>query len=63
MVIKNPKFQIGARVYHVTKESDQGVVLDAKFYLRTGNWVYSVAFTPGIDYDFYEDELSESKIF
>ncbi len=24
MVVKTPKFQIGDRIYHVTKESEQG---------------------------------------
>ena len=63
MVVKNPKFQIGDRIYHVTKESEQGVVIDATYSLRTANWLYIVSFAPGFEYDLYEDELSESKIF
>ena len=63
MTIRNPKFQIGDRVYHVTKESEQGVVIDAKFFLRSGNWTYEVSFSPGFECDLYEDEISESKIF
>ena len=63
MVVKTPKFQIGDRIYHVTKESEQGVVINAKYFLRTGNWIYEVSFSPGFECDLYEDEISESKVF
>ena len=63
MVVKTPKFQIGDRIYHVTKESEQGVVIDATYFLRTANWIYVVSFSPGIECHLYEDEISESKIF
>lgn len=63
MKIRNPKFQIGDRVYHVTKESEQGVVIDVTYSLRTANWLYIVSFSPGSECSLYEDEISESKIF
>lgn len=63
MTIRNPKFQIGDRVYHVTKESEQGVVIDVTYSLRTANWLYIVSFSPGSECSLYEDEISESKIF
>ena len=63
MVVKTPKFQIGDRVYHVTKESEQGVVLDATYSLRANNWLYEVSFSPGFECSLYEDEISESKVF
>lgn len=62
--IKSPKYEIGERVYHITKESSQGVVIDASFHLRFKYWVYTVTFTPGDNgVDFFEDELSKTKIF
>jgi hypothetical protein len=63
MVVKTPKFQIGDRIYHVTKESEQGVVIDVTYSLRTANWLYIVSFSPGSECSLYEDEISESKIF
>ncbi|MPM33065.1 hypothetical protein SDC9_79632 [bioreactor metagenome] len=60
----NPKFQIGEKVYHITPESDQGVVLDCTFSMRKGYWLYLVTFGPEKDsMDYYEDELSTSKTF
>ena len=63
MVVKTPKFQIGDRIYHVTKESEQGVVIDVTYSLRTANWLYIASFSPGFECSLYEDEISESKIF
>ena len=63
MVVKTPKFQIGDRIYHVTKESEQGIVIDVTYSLRTANWLYIVSFCPVFECSLYEDEISESKIF
>ena len=63
MVVKTPKFQIGDRIYHVTKESEQGIVLDATYSLRANDWLYVVSFSPGIECHLYEDEISENRIF
>lgn len=62
--IKQPKFNIGDKVYHITPESDLGVVLDAEYSLLNNRWRYVVTF--GIkdsDYTYYEHELSTSKVF
>ncbi len=64
MKIKEPKYNIGDRVYHVTKDSDEGVVINATYSLRNCEWTYSVTFMPldgGVQ--MYENELSESKYF
>jgi hypothetical protein len=63
MRINDPKFNIGDRVYHVTRESDEGVVVDINYSMRFGMWTYSVTFRPGSEDDFYEDEISNSKIY
>lgn len=62
--MNKPKFQIGERVYHVTPDSDQGVVLDCIYSLRSGRWMYLVTF--GHDknpIEYYEDELNTNKTF
>jgi len=62
--MKKPKFEIGERVYHITPESDSGVVLDCKYSLREGAWSYIVTFGPKEEsLLYYEDELSRTKIF
>jgi hypothetical protein len=58
------KFDIGERVFHCTKESPEGVVLNALYDLYNDNWRYIVTFgpeTPSLEYD--EHELSTSKVF
>lgn len=64
MMILNPKFNIGGKVYHITPESDCGIVLDASYSILDRRWRYVVTF--GIkdsDYTYYEHELSKTKIF
>jgi hypothetical protein len=63
MKIPDPLYGIGQRVYHVTKESDQGVVLNCRYLLRQGYWIYVVSFSPGNECDLFEDEISNSKIY
>lgn len=59
-----PKFKIGQKVYHVTPDSDQGVILDCIYYLRSDRWMYMVTFGPDKNpIEYYEDELSTSKTF
>lgn len=64
MKIKDPQYNIGDRVFHVTKDSDEGVILNATYILRTDDWVYTVTFSQndgGIS--MYEFELSPTKYF
>jgi hypothetical protein len=62
--MRNPKYQIGERVYHITPESETGIVLDARFSLRENAWSYIVTFGPDKDsLLYYEDELTTSRIF
>jgi len=53
-----PKFSIGDKVYHVTLDSEEGVVLDASYSMLRKRWKYLVTF--GIrdnDSRYYEHEL------
>lgn len=62
--MKNPKYEIGERVYHITPESDPGIILDCRFSVRENAWSYLVTFSPEKEsLLYYEDELTQSKIF
>lgn len=63
MRIKEPKFSIGERVYHLTRDSDEGIVTDITYHLRYDCFIYSVTFVPGASVDMYEDEISKTKFF
>jgi len=63
MMINNPKYAIGDRIYHITKESDEGVIVDATYSLRFRSWQYVVTFKAGDSCSLYEDEISLTKIF
>lgn len=63
MTIPNPKFNIGDRVFHITRESDELIVINISFRLRNRAWIYTVSKSPGGDCEVYEDELTSSKIF
>jgi len=62
--MKNPKYSIGERVYHIIPESDPGVVLNIKYEYLTCLHEYQVAFSVQSESLWYfEHELSETKIF
>ena len=62
--MKNPKYEIGERVYHITPESYPGIILDCRFSVRENAWSYIVTFGPEKEsLQYYEDELTQSKIF
>lgn len=62
--MKQPKFNIGQRVYHVIPESECGVVINIKFDYLTGLHEYQVAFSASAESIwYYEHELSTDKIF
>lgn len=45
MHIENPKFKIGDKVFHITKESSVGVVIDIEYKFSNEKYLYMVAFT------------------
>lgn len=62
--MNNRIYDIGDRVFHCTKESPEGVVLNAYYDLLNNKWQYDVTFgpeTPSLRY--YEHELSAHKIY
>lgn len=61
----NTKFDIGDSVYHITPESDKGIILDIQYFVYTNTIRYYVTFGRAADaYDWYdESELSTSKVF
>ncbi len=63
MEIVKPRFYLGDRVFHITRDSDEGVITDMFFDIRLG-WKYYVAFSPlSAEMVYYEEELTQSKIF
>lgn len=60
---KEPEFNIGQKVYHVTPDSPQGIVTDAIYSLLNKRWVYSVAFGVKEEMECLEFELSTNKTF
>ena len=63
MTIKDPKFKIGQKVWHVTPESPMGIILNANYSLRYNEWTYTVSFSHDSEFDCIEDELSTNKTF
>lgn len=64
MTISNPTYQIGDPVYHCTKESPEGVVINCHYNMFTKVWRYEVAFAPDTQTLLYLDqELSSTKRF
>lgn len=62
--MSNPKYNIGDRVYHITPESDSGVVLNIRYDYLTKLHEYYVTFSAHNEsLWYYEHELSQSKIF
>lgn len=62
--MKEPIYKIGDRVYHITPDSDQGVVLDCMYSMRANAWTYLVAFGPDKEsLVYYEEELNSSKTY
>ena len=63
-MIKPNRFGIGDQVFHVTPESPEGIVIDAKYSLLTGSWEYQVTFGPDVASLWYYDiELVEHRTF
>ena len=63
-MIKKPKFKIGNKVFHITPESDCGVVLDVRFSYLTGLHEYYTTFAANTEtLWYYEHELSDTKIY
>lgn len=63
MTIPNPAFEITQKVFHVTPDSPQGVIVDARYLLFDKRWEYLVGFGPGQTLAYYEHEISTNKTF
>lgn len=59
-----PKFNIGDAVYHVTPDSDKGIVINIKYEYLTSLHEYQVAFSADTESIwYYEHELTTTKTF
>jgi hypothetical protein len=63
-MIKPNRFNVGDQVFHITPESPEGIVIDAKYSLLTGSWEYQVTFGPFTESLWYYDiELKQNRSF
>ena len=61
--MKEPKFKIGQIVYHITPESEQGVITDINYSYASGLYKYLVSISFSKSDWCNEVELSEYKIY
>ena len=63
MITNNPVFKIGQTVYHRTKESEEGLIVDIIYYYSTNDFRYLVSL--GFEREVYckEYELTNEKIY
>jgi len=59
----NNRFEIGDEVYHVTPESDKGVIVEINFVFSTNKFLYTVATGWNTEFICAEHELTDSKKF
>ena len=58
------RFEIKQRVYHNSPDGPAGVVIDCRYSVRADDWEYLVSFSAGVEsLWYYDEELSEHKIF
>jgi len=57
------KFNIKDKVYHITKESPEGVVLDIRYYFITDTYEYLVTWGYNDSSYSWEEELCYNKVF
>jgi hypothetical protein len=62
MISFNPKYEIGEKVYHITPESSQGVIIDISYRLSTGIISYLIAISWDNEVWALGEELSREKI-
>jgi hypothetical protein len=61
--MKQPKFNIGDRVYHNTPDSEEGLIMDILYSLRYREYVYTIVVGFEHNYECLEDELTDEKVF
>lgn len=62
--ISSPKYKIGDYVFHITPESDQGVIIDINYSYLTHLHQYRVSFSSEIEsLWYYEHELSKNRVY
>jgi hypothetical protein len=57
------RFNIGDEVYHVTPESDKGVVTEINYVFSSNKYVYTVSTSWSTEFICSEHELTENKMY
>lgn len=60
---KKPNFNIGDKVFHITKDSDEGIVIDICYWYKSNQYEYVVTTGFGKYDKVYEEELTYNKTF
>ena len=63
MIQFNPKYNIGDKVYHITPESREGIILDISYNVVTNQISYLISIEFDTQVWAIEMELSKSKVF
>lgn len=59
--MKEPKFNILDKVYHICSDSPQGIILDIMYYYRSKSFSYLVSWGHDSNSTVWEEELSNTK--
>lgn len=63
MIVKEPRFNIGDKVYHVVDKDSEGVITNIVYYYSTGRHDYIVSMGFGDVTQCTEGELTTEKIY
>ena len=58
--MNKPKFHIGQEVYHITPESDKGVIIEINYSHAFNICTYTIAVGWGVQHECAEHELTET---
>jgi len=61
--MKEPKFEIGERVYYITPESPVGIVIDIRYFYSNGLHEYLVAYSYDSAEWCDEHEITKDKVW
>ena len=56
------KYNRGDKVYHITPDSPQGIILDIRYYFRNKTYEYLVYWSHNENGYYWEEELDETKV-
>ena len=61
--MKKPKFNLGGQVYHITPESEVGIIIDIVYYYATDKFRYLITLSFDKEIWCEEYELTSEKVY